>query len=150
MLSVGAPIPGPAPSGALTVAMDMSEGECTTVTDVMCAFTVGLSKRQGIVGRSQAVGWTDFRRHRHIAKETMKQHVVRLQLHVNEIIKRHFPEFTWTTLMLNDGAKCQAHRDKGNMGMSVALVVAPPSRASVPRGVPRRTAGWSTWTRRTT
>ena len=29
--------------------------------------------------------------------------------------------------MLNDSVKCQAHRDKGNVGMSVALVVVPPS-----------------------
>ena len=130
--------------------MDMSEDEINTVTEVMGAFTVTKSQRQGIMGRSQAVGWTDFRVRKRISHEIMKPHMVHLQLRVNAIIKRYFPEFTWTTLMLNDGAKCQAHRDKGNVGMSVALVVAPPSRASVPRGAPRRTAGWSTWTRRTT
>ena len=112
------------------VAMDMSEDECATVTEVMRAFTVGLSKRQGIMGRSQAVGWTDFRQHRRIAKETMKPHMVHLQLRVNAIIKHHFPEFTWTTLMLNDSVKCQAHRDKGNVGMSVAIVVVPTTGAT--------------------
>ena len=141
MLSVGAPIPGPDPSGAPTVAMDMSEDECATVADVMRAFTVGLSKRQGIVGRSQAVGWTDFRRHRHIAKETMKQHMVHLQLQVNEIIKRHFPVFTWTTLMLNDSVKRQAHRDKGNVGMSVAIVVVPVAAGHLAVGAGTTTDG---------
>ena len=62
---------------------------------------------------------------------------------MNTIIKQYFPEFTWTTLMLNDGAKCQAHRDKGNVGMSVALVVAPPSsRASEPREGGAAADGW--------
>ena len=42
-------------------AMDMSEDEINTVAEVMRAFTVSISKRQGIMGRSQAVGWTDFR-----------------------------------------------------------------------------------------
>ena len=126
-----------------TVSMDMSEDECAAVAEVMGAFTVGLSKRQGIMGRSQAVGWTDFRRHIGVSQETMKPHMVHLQLRVNAIIKHYFPQFAWTTLMLNDGAKCQAHRDKGNVGMSVALVVAPPSsRASEPREGGAAADGW--------
>ena len=131
--------------------MDMSEDECTTVAEVMGAFTVTKSQRQGVMGRSQAVGWTDFRVRKRISQETLKPHMVHLQLRVNEIIKQHFPEFTWTTLMLNDGAKCQAHRDKGNVGMSVALVVAlvvapvgapSSSRASEPREGGATANGW--------
>ena len=118
------------------VAMDMSEDEINTVTEVMSAFTVTKSQRQGIMGRSQAVGWTDFRVRKRISQETLKPHMVHLQLRINAIITKHFPEFMWTTLMLNDGVKCQAHRDKGNVGMSVALVVMPPSPTpDAPAGV---------------
>ena len=85
--------------GLETVSMDMSEDECATVAEVMGTFTVGLSKRQGIMGRSQAVGWTDFRRHIGVSQETMKPHMVHLQLRVNAIIKHYYPQFAWRTLM---------------------------------------------------
>ena len=52
--------------------MDMSEGEINTVTEVMGVFTVTKSQRQGIMGWSQAVGWTDFRVRKRISQETLK------------------------------------------------------------------------------
>ena len=123
-------------------ATDMSEDEINTVTEVMRAFTVTKSQRQGIVGRSQAVGWPDFRVRKRISQETMKPNMVHLQLRINAIIAQHFPEFTWTTLMLNDSVKCQAHRDKGNVGMSVAIVVAPVAAGPQSVGAGATTDGW--------
>jgi hypothetical protein len=107
--------------------MDMTPDECAAVVELMGSFTVTKSQRKDVHGRSQAVGWTDFRQLKRVAAATMMDHMVHLQLRINAMISKYFPDFEWTTLMLNDTTRSDPHVDQGNVGMSVAIIVMPPT-----------------------
>ena len=110
-----------------SVAVDMTPDECAAVVELMGSFTVTKSQRKDVHGRSQAVGWTDFRQLKRVAATTMMDHMVHLQLRINAMITKYFPDFEWTTLMLNDTTRSDPHVDQGNVGMSVVIIVMPPT-----------------------
>ena len=119
------PSRGSDPSGEGGAAVTLTQWDIYAVLAALQKVTVAPSKREYVVGRSEAVGWTDFRRAKGVSIISKSERYVHLQLVVNELIARCFPGFVWTSLMVNHNTNAAPHKDKGNVGNSVAIIIMP-------------------------
>ena len=52
--------------------------------------------------------------------------MIQAQCYIGALIKKHFPNFMWSSLMLNKLSVSMKHQDLGNTGSSVAIIITPP------------------------
>ena len=103
-------------------AVPIKEMDRMLLLNILDKTKVMASSRKYVRGKSMMLGWTAVRGWKTISKNTLQNRD--LQEVANRIINEKFPDFRWSSIQINKDTISEPHKDKNNIGLSVALVLA--------------------------
>jgi hypothetical protein len=99
------------------------EADLLALRVALSNYKVPKSNRPKVAGHSTTLGWSDTRRQKTVAQRSLQERAKRVQICMNEIVKKLFPGRRWSSLQVNYNTVSQEHCDSNNRGTSLIVTV---------------------------
>ena len=99
------------------------EADLLALRVALSNYKVPKSNRPKVAGHSTTLGWSDTRRQKTVAQRSLQERAKRVQICMNEIVKKLFPGRRWSSLQVNYNTVSQEHCDANNRGTSLIVTL---------------------------